>query len=493
MASFVNQPEQPAPAPFEPPGGADGGDDEPIFDYQFLRELLGFVVRSVRRHLALAIVSGLVVFGCAASTLKVLPRTWHVEAKLLAQRNSVINSLGNPSRSIGDDAPTRAAQETVMRHDNLVSLIKQTGLIDNWANTRAPLLKLVDSIGTLIRGPRTDDEKVDALVGVLQKKLTVETGEGTVTILIDWTDAQMAYQLVETAQQNFLEARHVSEISAIAEAISILEGHAAEVRESINQIVEEMQRYEQRQAKGGPTAAPLRKRPGPSEQELAQLKVMLAAKRRAINDLDDFRRHRLAELQTQLTQQKAVFAESHPAVMNIQQSIDALSMESPQIQNLRREEQEMVGEYVRRGGKAADVSADAPEQMASGLPSETLTAVRREPARDASPELEFARSRLRFAINKYDSLLDRIEAARIELDAARAAFKYRYSVILPAQVPKDPTKPKPVMVLVGGLLAGLMMAFLSAALIDWRSGRVLERWQAERLLGIPVLGEVRSK
>ena len=74
---------------------------------------------------------------------------------------------------------------------------------------------------------------MDALVGLLEKRLQVYIGDGTVTIMIDWANDEMAFRLVEAAQQNFLEARHVSEISSISEAISILEGHASGVREVI--------------------------------------------------------------------------------------------------------------------------------------------------------------------------------------------------------------------------------------------------------------------
>ena len=39
-------------------------------------------------------------------------------------------------------------------------------------------------------------------------------------------------------------------------------------------------------------------------------------------------------------------------------------------------------------------------------------------------------------MEKYDTLLDRMNSARIELDTARAAFKYRYSIVRPPQLPK---------------------------------------------------------
>jgi uncharacterized protein involved in exopolysaccharide biosynthesis len=93
-------------------------------------------------------------------------------------------------------------------------------------------------------------------------------------------------------------------------------------------------------------------------------------------------------------------------------------------------------------------------------------------------------------MEKYDTLLDRINSARIELDTARAAFKYRYSIVHPPQLPKKPAKPKVPLVLAAGVIAGMVLAVLSAALADLRSGRILESWQVQRSLGLEVLGQV---
>ena len=225
----------PAPVPTE---SAD------LFDYQLIRDYVGFALRAPGRHKLLSAFVFLCVLGAAVAALWAMPRTYHTEVKILAQRNQVISALGNPRRSMpGDaDAPTRAASETVMRRDNLVALIRQTNLLEHWETHRAPIQRLRDSVQQMVGGPLDEEDKLDALVGLLGKKLSVQTGEGTVTIAIDWQDAQMAYRLVEAAQQNFLEARHAMEISTIAEAISILEGHASSVQESIENTLEDMQR-----------------------------------------------------------------------------------------------------------------------------------------------------------------------------------------------------------------------------------------------------------
>ena len=84
-------------------------------------------------------------------------------------------------------------------------------------------------------------------------------------------------------------------------------------------------------------------------------------------------------------------------------------------------------------------------------------------------------------------LRTQIETAQIDFDTAEAAFKYRYSVIEPAQFPKHAAKPNAIMFILAGLVGGLMVAMFSALASDIMGGRFVERWQVERSLDLPVL------
>src|SRR5262249_13007787 len=157
---------------------------------------------------------------------------------------------------------------------------------------------------------------------------------------------------VDAAQQNFLEQRHGVEVSAIAETITILEGHAQALKESIDVALEDLNRVQQ--TKPGPgrnrlTGVPVRRDPATEaiRAEAAEVKVLLDTKRRAINELEEFRRRRLSELQSELAQKRAVYADAHPAVVTILQSISALEEDSPQLASMRSEEKRLVAEYDR--------------------------------------------------------------------------------------------------------------------------------------------------
>src|SRR5262249_52353975 len=158
-------------------------------------------------------------------------------------------------------------------------------------------------------------------------------------------DPQVGFRLVDSALQNFLEERHSTEVSTIAETISILEGHAANLKEEIDAELQDVNRPPQvPQAEPDSAPPPLPRRDlgaEPSKAELAEVKLMLDAKRRAIDELEDFRHRRLLDLQTQLAQQRAIYADAHPAVATLLQSISALQEPSPQLQALRNQQRNL--------------------------------------------------------------------------------------------------------------------------------------------------------
>jgi|GEM_PF-207087 len=476
----------------------DRSDGNELFDRQLAKQYLAYALGALSRRKLLTAAVFLVVFGSTIASLFVLPKTYFAETRILVQRSQMMP--GNLAHAIPGDAEaaTRAASETILRRDSLVVLIKQTDLIDSWRQTRAPLMQLKDDLFAQIFGPLTDEDKLNALVGTLEKKLRVITVDGTVTIWISWPDAQMAYRLVEAAEQNFLETRHVAEVSNIVEAIAILEGHANNVRESMLEDIDRPGEVSSLKADGS-LLARLAWREA-QDPELVEFKVMLQAKRRLIQDLEEFRQRRLAELTGQLERQKALHAPSHPAIVNLEQTIFALSRESPKLVELHKEEQELLADYRKRGGHTEDTAGRGtlkprlalPEAAKPSLP-QTVAIKRERPAANDDLSLEYAKTRLSTALSKYDGLLERIDAARIELDTARAAFKHRYSVIKPPQVPYRAVKPSVKTVIAGGFMAALALAVFAAIAAELRAGRISARWQVERLLNMRIVAEVQKQ
>jgi uncharacterized protein involved in exopolysaccharide biosynthesis len=443
-------------APEAPPGPT-------LFDW------IGLVMRAAGRRKLLGIAVFAVGLSATLAYYRFRTPIYRVETKILAQRQQALPSI---VRGGGDDAPTRTAWELVHRRENLISLIQETEILPR---TGAPKTGDPPMLLNLRFGRPPEEDPLSTAVLMLDRALVVTTDEGTITIRIDWPNPDQAYRIVGTALQNFLEARHLQEVTAIDEVISVLQGRVATLRAQLEREIEEA-RSRSVPRSSEPSAHAVGTRGQPSE-EVVRLKTMLDAKERAILDVEEFRRRRLADLQAQLDEKRGIYSDAHPSVISLRRDIEALSRDSAQIAQLREEERALRKDYA---AKLAQEVRLQPAPAGSRVAQQAST---------ASEEPDGVRE----ARLQYQAMIERVNAAQLELDAARAAFKYRYNVIWPAERPKKPISPRPVKVFGAGVLASLLLAVLAAAAADLAAGRILLRWQVERALHLPVLGEIEER
>jgi hypothetical protein len=519
------QPAGPLPVRGGEPAPDITAENEKIIDFRQIAAHAGFVARAIACHKIIVIGVFVLALGATAAAVRLWPKTYHVSARLLAQRNELMAALSNPGRAIPPDAdaPSRAAAETILRHDNLVALIKQTDLLNEWVRTRAPLLRAKDRLMRVVGSNPTDDERLDALVGLLEKRIAVAVGlEGTITIDIDWPDAWLGYQLVEAALQNFLETRQVAETSAIAESISILERSTTALQTEIDGTFVELQSAQDRHAsaarpRGTLAAAPRTTPPLLTAPSLAvedftsrlpletpsdqRLKAALDAKRQEIARLEDFRHQQLSELQGRLATALTIYTEGHPAVSSLRQSIASLSHDSPQLAALRSEAQSLEVQYSEAATRMRDEQQKiedarrAAAQQAAMLIAKSSVRAPDPPARPASSgAIDLAGSigapgsevpnptatRLRLELAQLANMRERINSARIELATAQAGFKYRYIVTRPPQMPRRPAKPNVLAVLVAGALGAVLLAVSAAVCAQLLGNRTPAADEAER-------------
>jgi uncharacterized protein involved in exopolysaccharide biosynthesis len=475
---------------------------DPIVDVARLRQLLLFPVGALwRRRMIALFVFGAVVAATVVAMI-VLPRTYYVQSRILARRNVVMPALGNPRRTIPgeSDAPTRMATEAVMSRENLLNIIQTAKLLEDWEKIMSPAARAKRFLVEAIKGPMSETDRINALVGMLERYMWVATNEGnegTVTIGVGWRNPESALRIVQVAQQNFIERRYASEVSLIGESITILERYVGDAREAIEESM-----ADSRPAGGGASRAaiaaefalPPRQTAASRARadEIAGLQSSLRAKEDAIADLEGTRLQRINDQQAKLAGLRNRYGSAHPEVTAVEEDLRTLSAESPQLEAMRAEAKTFRDRLTELGATAFSSPSS---EVASSSPAVTRESVerwmrQREDSLD-SPRVTYARSRLKIAITNYEDLLDRLEAARIELETARAAFKYRYTVISPPQLPKEALTPNVKLILVGGVMLAVMLAVFSTTALDLISGRIVESWQVDRHLGLPVLGEVR--
>jgi uncharacterized protein involved in exopolysaccharide biosynthesis len=476
------------PSPDRIPDGAET--DEGI-DAELAIDFAKFVWGAPRRHprgsLAIFVVVALVSLALAFLT----PRSYEAEVKLLVQRAALVPTLGNPRRSVPTDSelPLRSVPEYVLRYENLVALVKGTNLVDRWEATRPPATRLKDAVVQAVAGPPSEADRLRALVGVLEKRMRVTVEDDTIDLVVEWPSAQLAYQLVALAQQRLLDESFALDVSAITEAIAILEGHADAERQHVDAALAEMQRLrdalQPAPASSAGAGARVEMVPGAPSAGRKDAMALLADKRRAIRDLEEQKQRRVGDLRAQLVQLRTQYTDEHPAVLELQRRITGADEDPAELSELRSEERALLAQLANEPRPAAVATTVAAPRGASAAVG------RSSPDEDASYDL--ARTKLHTAERKYEELRDRIDAARIELDAARAAFKYRFTTLVPAEVPQKAKKPNPLMIGLGGIVLAAVLAFFVAAAADLASGRILEPWQARRAAELPVLGRVDGR
>ena len=449
------------------------------------------LLRAARRRKVLFTAAFLIGCSCVVSYYRLRRPIYRVDAKILAQRQQVVPST---VRSAPDDSPIRTAWELIHRRENLLAIIKTADLMEEQP---AGTLR---GLGEKVTLREDREDPLDRMVKVLDRSLKVSAEEGTITVSVDWADPKKAYRIVDAALTNFIEARHVQEVTAIDEVMSVLRARAAKAKDQLDRVTDDVRREYLEASRevssplpraAAPTAAVAPVAKGPSE-ELIRLKSVLEGKHRAIEDVEEFRRRRLAELHAQLDERRNTYSDAHPSVIQLRQDIDSLSKDSAQVAVLREEEAKLRKEYEAKAAQeGAQEGATAPAQP-QPQPQPSLRAA--TPPRQRLPSIPVEDDeRVRGARFEYQQIVERVNGAQLELDAVRAAFKYRYNVVWPPQMPTDPVSPNPVKVFGAGFLAALFLALVAAAVPDLRSGRIVERWQVERGLGLPVLAEIGKK
>jgi uncharacterized protein involved in exopolysaccharide biosynthesis len=470
-------------------------DESPIFVLANVKVAAGFPLRALKRHRKLSIAIPAVILTIVAVVIAVSQKHYFLETRFFAEKNFVMPALSNPRRAVTSesDSPTRLAAEAVMRRTNLLEIVRQTQLMSQWDKVRSPLGKLKDAITMKLSGPPKESQRLQSMIGMLEKRMWVTTNEGTVTIGLDWPDPVVGTRIVQTAQQNFFEQRHASEVSLIGESIGILESYVAASQSSIQAAVGQINAALPRRAAVPQPFVQRQVSARPVSPAVLALQSELKATQQSISDISSIRAQRLSALQTRLTELRGMYGPAHPDVIQTEENIRALSEPSPQIATLSEQEKSIRDKLAAQG--ASDVSPTAAaaslEPMLARQALEQLTRVAVDS--QEAPEVTFARSRLKIATADYEDLLGRLEGAKIEMETARAAFKYRYSVITPAAIPDTPSSPKIPKLIIGGLIIALVIAVFTAIMLDLSGGKVLEPWQVEIMLGVPVMAEVRRR
>jgi uncharacterized protein involved in exopolysaccharide biosynthesis len=493
----------------------DPNEEEGESNQDRIKDLIGLFIRAPRRHRRAAIASLVLTLALGFAVASLWPRSYLCDVRILAQRNLVLPALDNPARVVPREAdnPTRNVSDTILQRDNIVALITQLDLIDRWQTNRAPILRLKDAI--MGASGKKPEDRLRDMIGLLEKRLTVYTDESSITISIEWPDPEVAYEIVSLVQKNFLEARYDANVTLITEAIRILDERAKPEAADVDAALADLTRVEaDRRAATHPSSAaaatvratmrgrspsapggagssgasPSGAAPSGSDAAAEELEEV----RSRIRLLKETHDRELAQAQSQLADARTTLGPLHPTVVALNEKIAQLSQPSPELQTLSARERGLVALIAGPPAPApqapsapAPAALQPPPPVVSDFPLRGTEAEMRD-----DPQVVVALSKLQSVTAKYNELLSRMEAANIELEVTRAAFKYEYTVVRPAELPRGPLKPNAMLLLLVTAVLAVLLAMIVPGLLDLRRGRFVESWQVERDLKLPLLGEI---
>ena len=343
----------------------------------------------------------------------------------------------------------------MLGRENILGVVKATNLVEEWARRRPLVLRFKDWLFGLFGPAPTEEDRIDALAGMIEARLQVATGaEGTVVFSIRWPEPQMAYSLVNEAMNSFVVYRRASETSAIMESIAILKRSAEALEAQITETIAQTPRRPA--ARAGTRRLPARA-PGPSPQatvQLSRLKSELDARQQDIGRMAAGRSQQLSEARGRLTTAQTIYTEDHPTVLALRQTVEQLSRDSPELAAARREVRDLQDQDDALSVKVGVATEDAQSRAyaAGAPPLDPLSIV---PLGDESDPDSV---RLRVEVSQLAIVRERENAARAELASAEAGFKYRYNVTRPPRVPRGPSSPNVVAILLAGAFASLILA-----------------------------------
>jgi uncharacterized protein involved in exopolysaccharide biosynthesis len=484
----------------EDQGGGAGG-----FQLEHLESYLSFARATLRARWLMFVAVLLVSIGLTILASTYWPRTFSCSTVLMAGSSGVLDARDTPNALAG-------ASDLILRHENLQGIIRDVGLLEKFASRREPLLRLKDRIVLAIAGPVAKTNQIASLVGTLETKIEVSTEKGDLTIKVSWSDAQTAAELAAAARNSFIKARHTSEISAFEEKMAILDGHGEKLREEIGVLAEQLkgirdQKLDEMKAVRSEAAskvkaeqlatekremaqaAPLSTRAAPDTQT-PDLKAKLDALNAKLATAESDRDQRLRAAQSKLDDLKLKLTPSHPEVIAQEQQVAMLSQTPSDLALMRAESKDLEAELRQRQGLSAIGSnlgsssggraKSAAEEL---LPPDVADLLNRD---NLDPGLT---AQLSSTVVKYSALREDLLNTRIELDTAQAAFNHRYQIIIPAEAPTKPDKPKPGLIVGVGLFFSLLLSLLLPILAELRRGVLMERWQVQNLQ-LPVLAEL---
>jgi uncharacterized protein involved in exopolysaccharide biosynthesis len=501
-------------------------------------ELIAFFVSAAKRHKRTGISIGAGISALGTIIALIIPAKYDSESRILVGQSAAVTAaLSTPDRLPNVD-PFGGSSELLMQKSNLRAIVNEAKLVEKRESTRPFVLRIKDNIlRSLFGKPKLKDIE-NGLIGTLFNQMYVGHDSSILTIHATWSDPQSAQAIALAGQKKFFELRREQELGAINAAISLNEDELKHAGELIDQSLNEVltlrsTRQSGKSAKSSPsnttdadqTAKPTsttkapslpRRQPAQLTNEISDsgaksisvppdknLTAKLSEIRQRTAEIEGPWQRRLAELKFQMTDLRGTYGPEHPIVRQQEAKIREAMEPPPELSALRDNERNLLSaiESAQRDDAAKVTVAKGPVRPTFGGTKESISPTQtnnriQTPSgtvviteREEDPVLAPANARLSSAISAYGEATRRLANARVQLASALVALQNRYVVISEPELPRGPSKPNRLILVLAAFAAGALVGAIFGGIRDLISGRIHEPWQL-RLAGADVLGEV---
>ena len=423
--------------------------------------------------------------GAALYYINTTPKIYEAETVLQVEESA--RKVVNIQEVANEDLKTTEQLKTV--EQNLANQVVLQGVIDS--------LKLTpEQLGLKPNGQSVSDgQMMRALAGALTTKL--QRGTRLISVRVENRDPELAQRLSTQIVREFTRAYLEQRIGISNEASNFLVDERDRLRKRVEQSEQAVQEY--KEANPG--------LPLDESQNLAEARLMALS-----NSVNEARaaRIRLEADENQIRQMgkaqpldllRVNSVASAPIVLEMQKVLSAAESDFAALTERYKEKHP---KYIQAKKKVADLryTFERTISEAAGAVSVAVKGAREAEEKAAGLLTEQETARLKFSKVKlpYDALVKDMEADRElytnvqrrlkETEVTKSLDQESIRVVQPAVVPDRPSKPRTMLILVGSVLFGFLLAggFIFAQTLTDDSIKTVD--QAEEYLGQSVIGSI---
>ena len=212
--------------------------DDALFSFEPLRNWTGYGLRSVRRHLLVAILTALIVGLLGGIVVAGAAPSYQTSATILLRADGAATDSGV---ALTLDQASRQADGVVTRRASLDRMIDDLGLADH--EVRKPIFgRLGDELTDLVLGAPSRQERRQDLRRELRSALSAKPSDfgESIVVTVTWGDAHQARRIANLAFTIFFEDRRVAEITPKREAVRVLADQADAASRSVAALREQL-------------------------------------------------------------------------------------------------------------------------------------------------------------------------------------------------------------------------------------------------------------